>query len=315
MTQPKILIIVSTFNRGHFIIETLESIKNQSFKNFECFIIDDSSIDNTSEKVKSFSISDKRFKYFLKPANYLKGPSETRNYGLDLAKNYGADYIQFFDDDDIMYPRKLELQVAPFTENPNLNFTLCKYEKKFENSGEICITKPHHSLKFNHLGDAILCGRLGMNTPGPLWRANFIDQFRFDGSLRYAEEWELYTRIGYLHPDNYAVVDEYLFQYRKHANSQTLGKDDNFEKRKTSAIIRIKLFDFLTINKLHTKESILFMAKTFLIYSYSPHFVKRLLEYIKSNKQFSLRMTLFLKVGMAITAFNRKIIAKLASGV
>src|SRR5690606_7222756 len=126
------------------------------------------------------------------------------------------------------------------------------------------IIRPEFKLKHNHVGDAILTGELKMNSLSAVWNMNILDKFRFDETLKYAEEWELYTRIGYHYPRNYVAVNEYLFKYRKHSESLTLGNDKNYEKRKTSAIIRIKILEYLTDNKLHTKKSIIFLAKTFL---------------------------------------------------
>ena len=128
-TYPKVTILLATFNRAHLILETLESIKNQTYTNFECLITDDNSTDDTEVIVKAFRETDSRFYYFKKPKKYLQGLSATRNFGLDLAEERNAEYIQFFDDDDIMHPRKLELQIGPLIENSNLDFTICQYKK------------------------------------------------------------------------------------------------------------------------------------------------------------------------------------------
>ncbi|QED37758.1 glycosyltransferase [Antarcticibacterium arcticum] len=309
--SPKIIILLSTYNRSELIWETLNSILEQTYTNWECVIVDDHSVDETKDVVERYVKKDHRFSYYLKTNLYKKGLSGSRNYGLDIARDRNASFIQFFDDDDLMHPKKLELQMLPLIENFQLNFSVCKFEKIVFKNGDSTIIKPEQQLVFPHLGDAILTGKMKMNSLGPLWRSEFINKYRFDENFDYAEEWELYTRIGYAFPENYAPVDEYLFQYRKHSQTLTLQEDKNYLKRKTSAVIRIKILDFLTDNGLHTKTSILFLANTFLVYSYTPHLVQKLLIYVQQNEGFSRKMSLFLKIGLALGKFYRKLISKL----
>src|SRR5690606_16037492 len=157
---PKITILLATYNRAHLIGETLLSIQAQTYKNWECLIVDDHSEDETFTVVQKFKKEDHRFSYFLKKEGYKKGLSGTRNYGLDLARERQARFVQFFDDDDLMLPQKLELQIKPFLKNPDLNFTICKYEKLIEQEGEEDYKiRPEFSLSHSHIGDAILTGQ------------------------------------------------------------------------------------------------------------------------------------------------------------
>ncbi len=127
--RPIIHILLASYNRAHLIKHTLDSIKEQTYGNWKCFITDDNSSDGTENIVREYVRRDERFEFFLKPKTYKQGLSDTRNFGLDLAAERNAQYIQFFDDDDLMNPKKLELQIAPFLENPDLNFSICKFEK------------------------------------------------------------------------------------------------------------------------------------------------------------------------------------------
>ncbi|TDE04582.1 glycosyltransferase family 2 protein [Flavobacterium hiemivividum] len=307
----KVSIIMATYNRAHFIVETLKSIQSQTFLDWECLIVDDGGTDNTIEVITPFLLKDDRFKYYKRPNGYQKGLSGCRNYGLDIAN---GQFIQFFDDDDLMHPKKIELQLSPFYSNKNIYFTVCKYEFLIEKEdGSVEIIRQKFDFSYKHVGDSILLGDIKINSLSTLWKKNILLEFRFDESLKYAEEWELYTRITYKYPNDFGIVDEYLFIYRKHSNSLTLGKDLDFEKRKTAAIIRVKLSDYLTENKLHTKKSILFFAKTFFIYYYNPNEVKKLIGYTNEAKGYSMKLILFLRIGLLISKFHSKTITKLAS--
>ena len=77
---------MATYNRAHFIVETLRSIQNQIFESWQCLIIDDGGTDNTLEIITSILNKDSRFKFLKRPDNYKKGLPGCRNYGIDLVK-------------------------------------------------------------------------------------------------------------------------------------------------------------------------------------------------------------------------------------
>ncbi len=91
-----ISIIVPMYNMEKYILELLNSIKNQSYQEYEVILIDDGSTDKTAIIVKDFIKNDSRFKLILKSN---QGVSSARNTGLDLAK---GDYIFFADADDLL---------------------------------------------------------------------------------------------------------------------------------------------------------------------------------------------------------------------
>lgn len=98
-----ITVIVTCYNRENDIIKCLLSIQQQTYKNFECIIIDDGSTDNSNNLIKTFSQNDKRFKLIT-----------SKHIGFPLAKNIGLDnatgeYIIFLDSDDTAYPYWLEI--------------------------------------------------------------------------------------------------------------------------------------------------------------------------------------------------------------
>ena len=96
----KFSIVIPTYNRGSFIHKVIESLLNQTYKNFEILVVDDGSTDNTQEIVEQFS--DSRVTYLYKE-NGERGAA--RNYG---AQKSTGDYINFFDSDDLAYPNHLE---------------------------------------------------------------------------------------------------------------------------------------------------------------------------------------------------------------
>lgn len=105
-------IIIPTFNYGNYIAETLSSVRNQSYRDWECIVVDDGSTDDTKEIVEGFILTDNRFKYIYQED---KGVSSARNFGIKTAK---GDFIQFLDADDLLQTDKIKSQINAFTKNP-----------------------------------------------------------------------------------------------------------------------------------------------------------------------------------------------------
>lgn len=136
-----ISVIIPTYNRSNLIKETLNSVLAQSYKNWECIVVDDGSNDNTEELVKSYSKKDKRIKFYNRPQEKPKGASSCRNYGLEKSK--GA-FIQFLDSDDIISREKLSSQLKLLEKNPLNSIATCKWGT-FKNDSDK--SKIHQNLK------------------------------------------------------------------------------------------------------------------------------------------------------------------------
>ncbi|MDT0687294.1 glycosyltransferase family 2 protein [Autumnicola psychrophila] len=105
--KPEVSVIIPTFNRAHTIGETIDCIVNQTFRNWECIIVDDGSTDGTEEFLKKKLSGDSRFIYLQRPLQRKKGAASCRNIGLEKAK---GTFIQFLDSDDLVAENKLEEQ-------------------------------------------------------------------------------------------------------------------------------------------------------------------------------------------------------------
>ena len=106
-TQPRVSVILPTFNRARFLPEAFASIRDQSFEDWELVVVDDGSTDQTAEVVADLSRSLHQPVVYRRQEN--QGAYGARNTGLDLAR--GA-YIAFFDSDDLWLPQHLSRSVA-----------------------------------------------------------------------------------------------------------------------------------------------------------------------------------------------------------
>ena len=130
--QPLISVIMPVYNVENFVEEAVLSICNQTYKNLEIIIIDDSSTDNTYNIIKKISYFDPRI-ILLKNDINLK-IVKTLNKGLDIAK---GEYIARMDGDDISYPKKLEKQLSFLIKNPEIDLVGCQVDTLNERGNKI----------------------------------------------------------------------------------------------------------------------------------------------------------------------------------
>ena len=104
MVDGLVSIIMPSWNTGRFIAESIQSVLNQTYQNWELLIVDDCSTDNTDEIVAGFN--DKRIRYFKNEKN--SGAAITRNRAIREAR---GEWIAFLDSDDLWSPEKLAKQL------------------------------------------------------------------------------------------------------------------------------------------------------------------------------------------------------------
>jgi glycosyltransferase involved in cell wall biosynthesis len=110
--QPKVSVIMPTYNRAHMIGRAIESVLKQTFKDWELIIVNDGSTDNTKEVVERFK--DKRIVYLERENG---GPAAARNLGLRHAR---GEYVAYCDSDDTLFPYHLETLVKCLDRNPEV---------------------------------------------------------------------------------------------------------------------------------------------------------------------------------------------------
>ena len=115
--SPKVSIILPTYNRAKFIVETIESIRNQTYPDWELLILDDGSDDNTEELITCFK--DERIQFHQMGRMGIVG--KMKNMGLERVS---GELIAFIDSDDLWAVTKLEKQVAALQQYPEAGFCI-----------------------------------------------------------------------------------------------------------------------------------------------------------------------------------------------
>jgi len=218
MSKPEVSIITPVYNAEKFLEETIESVLNQTYEDFEYLLIDDCSTDRSPSIVKEYAKRHSRIKYIKLEEN--SGAAVARNTGLENAKGR---FIAFIDSDDKWYPEKLEKQLS-FMKNDHKAFTYTKYERISEADGEV-LGAPDFPKKLDYSGllknTAIACSTVVINR-------QVIGDFRMP-LVRKGQDTATWLKILRTHEYAY-LVDEVLNQYRAREGSLSSNKLDALKR-------------------------------------------------------------------------------------
>ena len=128
--KPKVSVVIPSYNYGCFLKEAVISVAKQTYKDWECLIIDDGSTDNTTKISKEFVKKNKKIKYFYQKN---KGLSSARNLGIKKSK---GELIAFLDADDIWHPDKLKEQVKVMEQKKNVGLC-CSYAETIDKDSKL----------------------------------------------------------------------------------------------------------------------------------------------------------------------------------
>ena len=120
-------IITPAYNSAKFIAETIQSVQNQTYENWEMIVVDDGSSDETVAIVQAFIDEDKRIQCYKLEQN--SGPAVARNFAIEKAK--GA-FMTFIDADDIWFPNFIENSIKTI-EKTGVSFVFSSYKRSNEN--------------------------------------------------------------------------------------------------------------------------------------------------------------------------------------
>lgn len=216
--KPLISVIMATFNeKPEFITESIQSILNQNYTNFEFIILDDSTKEETKTAIDKMASQDSRINVIRK--NERMGFVPALNEGLRIAK---GDFIARMDGDDISYPYRFEMQLKYFSEHPTVDI-LGGALDIIDEEGEIISQRIYPlqglPLKFyTILRDPIA-------HPTVMMRRERLDQLQYDESYRRGEDIELWLRLRNKGA-NIRNIDKPLIRYRVIPNMET--KRDSF---------------------------------------------------------------------------------------
>lgn len=206
--MPKVSVVIAAYNAMQYLPQTLESIYNQTFQDFEIIIVDDGSNDNIEQWITDLNNS--QIKFFSQPN---LGSAAARNHALEHAS---GDYIAFIDSDDLCTPTKLEKQVNILDSDPKAGLVytwVAMIDEQGQLVGKVCKNSDEGNVWIKLIEHDII--ETGSN---PMVRRSCFDKVGvFDRNLPYAQTWEMWLRIA--SKFKFRVIREPLILYRTHPNN------------------------------------------------------------------------------------------------
>jgi len=208
-------VIITTYKRSPEIVKrAAKSVLNQSYKNIELLIIDDSPDtyelrDSVRDMVHSLGES---VCYIQHKKNM--GACAARNTGLNVAK---GEYIAFLDDDDEWLPEKIEKQLSVFKKNKNAAIVYCGRYSYYVKEQKTVVQKT--KFKNGYVFDSLILENFIGSTSFPLIRKSVIEKLGgFDINMKAAQDYEMWLRIAKEYEVDY--IKEPLVRYYVHEGDQ-----------------------------------------------------------------------------------------------
>lgn len=299
MNKHLISIIIPTYNRAHYLEDTLESIINQTYQNWECIIIDDGSTDNTEDFILGYLNRDSRFSYTMRPSSLSKGANSCRNYGFELAK---GDFVKWFDSDDIMTPQHLEILMEALLSN-KVDFVVGDTEN-FEDKTGRKSGKPYqfNREKLRITAEAFAKQQIGWITDDFLGRKVCLNKIKFNtGILTDGDEYNFFTRF-LIGNENGIFVNRILTHRRIH--NDTLSNPEKYDRiAGYYKVSKIKYLTFLDIENSDEKDLKRWFLKGYMLNSYNlsklhhkPYNLFKSLPYIKTYYSFAKAISFLISI-------------------
>lgn len=290
-SSPEVSVIIPVFNAEKYLPECLDSLKNQSFHNFEALLIDDCSTDKSQKICRSYVSNDPRFQLLIHLEN--KGPAAARNTALDIAR---GKTVFFLDADDLLTPNALSVLYNRFemfssdiccgtfeyfnsSEKINHPFTFFSDEKIWDVSGI-------HSEMQKH-----------MNTPnkefifayawGKLFKRDIIEKYH----IRFCESMKTFEDLKFIYQfaavsEKMSFVPELIYNYRIHEVSDSLSMSVS---PKHERLMDLFLFYKETLNFSDSIEISHYAADNCMINLLIIHIVRHCVKLNFSNFKFLYR--------------------------
>lgn len=209
-----ISVIINCRNSQKYIKETIDSVINQTYKNFEIIIVNNNSTDNTKNII--FSYSDQRIKYFELNKSISLGAA--RNIAL---KESSGEFIAFIDSDDIWDKSKIEQTLKEFQNNIGLVYSDVVY---FNSEKSFNLYKGRKAYEGNCFSSLLTDYNLCISSC--VISRKYMNQFLFDENLNVCEDLDFFLKISYKSKLKY--VPKTLVKYRIHGSNLSITNQHMF---------------------------------------------------------------------------------------
>ncbi|WP_080843998.1 glycosyltransferase family 2 protein [Cytobacillus gottheilii] len=273
-----ISVILPVYNGQKYIRESIESVIQQDYIDWELLIIDDGSTDNTASIIKDYINEKIHYHYQLN-----QGPSAARNYGISLSK---GEYIAFIDADDLYMSDKLSEQLQFIEKNPETQIVYCDARVVNNSLDQINVLKSEGL--FNNKEDFLAQLLFRQIVPLPqamLLKKDCFKKLRYNENYINAEDYDLTIELAKLFKFGYLARE--LYVYRRHENNLTNSheKQVQAEKKIIQNIGISNIKNTVMKSSFPFEDKVLLLAKIFMKIEYYEEAIQLLNELIPVKSQ------------------------------
>ena len=186
MIPGRVSVIMPCYNAAKYLDDAINSLRAQTYDNFELLAVNDGSSDQTQSRLELHAAKDPRVRVFRQKN---AGPSAARNTAL---RQINGEYVCFLDSDDVYLPEKLDRQIRFLQQHPQVDLVYSDY---YTSDAELNLT----SLTPTKVLESDMVEGFGLRNRFPplatMFRSRLMDTVgEFDESLRMAEDWDYWLR-------------------------------------------------------------------------------------------------------------------------
>jgi glycosyltransferase involved in cell wall biosynthesis len=210
-SQPLVSVLMPCYNAEAFLVEALDSILSQSYRNLEVLLIDDGSKDQTKHIILDYAQRDSRIKPVFNESNM--GLIRTLNKGLDFSS---GEYVARMDADDVSLPNRIETLVNVLEGDKSLDLASAGCYSLSESGRKMSRVYPKACTP---MGLKFVCFfSTPVLHPCVVFRRSLMIDDRFDEEYLHSEDYEIFSRL-LLKGKRFVNIDEPLYMLRKNFQS------------------------------------------------------------------------------------------------
>jgi len=271
--NPLISVVLPVYNADRFLVQALESLRYQTYSNFEVIAVDDASADNSYKILQKYAKLDPRFRVFRNKSN--QKIARTLNFGLTKAKGL---YIARMDADDISLPNRFQKQIKYLLTHPGVVVV-----------GGQCLTIDSHDqitgkkiFPVSHIAiNDMMYNANPIQHPSIMINRSLLpkDFSWYNPRLIPAEDLDLYFRLG--KHGLFANLKSFVLMYRQHTDSETF-RDPKFTFEITQKVRRLAVRKYGYHPSL--KSKIVALAQKIILNVVPSSFIFPLYTFIRRTK-------------------------------
>lgn len=294
MNYPLVSIILPCYNMQHFLKQSINSILNQTFNNWEAIFIDDGSTDKTREIISSFANEDPRIKYYYQKN---QGQGSARNFGLKKSK---GKYIFFLDPDDWILSETIE-KVLERMISTGADFTINSYFEIDESRGikrqkSIVNKNLINKAEINRVLKQLDSERMIFIPWNKMYKKEFLEKYNISFATTRKNEDVKFACECFINANHISTSSTPYYCYRNGRLGSTQSKitDKDYSTFLSNVEIKLRMFESYGYNITKKKNDLI------IEYAFSDSIrVYRLLEKTKSYKTFHKKIKKRKSISMA----------------